>query len=96
MVAGFGTQRNVELLVQAGFSAPEAVKIATYNGAHFMGAADRIGMIEPGKLADLIVIDGNPAENIAHIRRVKWVFKDGIGYDSAKLIEAARGWVGVR
>lgn len=96
VIAGFGDQREVELLVEAGFTPLEAVHIATYNGAQYLGDAERIGTIAAGKLADLVVIKGDPSKKIADIENVEIVFKDGIGYDSAKLIESARGRVGSR
>lgn len=96
VVPGFGDQREVELLVEAGFSPVEAIKIATYNGALYLGELDRIGTLAPGKRADMVLIKGNPAQTIADIEKVEIVFKDGIGYDSAKLIEAVRGSVGIR
>ena len=93
---GFGDQRNYELLIEAGFTALEAVQIMTANGARVLGAFDRYGSVTPGKSADLIVINGNPVTTPAEIRRVTMVFKEGIGYDSAKLIESVRGIVGIR
>ncbi len=92
-LAGFADQRNVELLVEGGFTPLEAIRIATANGARLLGELDRIGTIAEGKQADLLVIDGNPAARIADIRKVKLVFKDGIGYDPAKLLESVRGAV---
>jgi imidazolonepropionase-like amidohydrolase len=96
IVAGFGDQREVELLVEAGFTPLEAIHIATYNGAQFMGDLDRIGTIAAGKQADLVVIKGDPSKQIEDIEKVETVFKDGVGYDSAKLIESVRGMVGSR
>ena len=96
VIAGFGDQREVELLVEAGFTAAEAIHIATYNGAQYLGEADKIGSIAPGRQADLVVIKGDPSKNIEDIENVETVFKDGIGYDSAKLIESVRGMVGSR
>ena len=96
VIAGFGDQREVELLVEAGFTPLEAVHIATYNGAQYLGDAERVGTIAAGKQADLVVIKGDPSKKIADIENVEIVFKDGIGYDSAKLIESARGRVGSR
>jgi hypothetical protein len=96
VIAGFGDQREVELLVEAGFSPLEAIHIATANGAQFMGELDRVGTIAPGKQADLVVIQGDPSKQIEDIERVETVFKDGVGYDSAKLIESVRGLVGSR
>ncbi|MFN2455476.1 MAG: amidohydrolase family protein [Pyrinomonadaceae bacterium] len=96
VVAGFGSQREVELLVEAGFTPTEAIHIATENGANYLGIADRVGTINAGKQADLIVVKGDPSTNINDIEKVEMVFKDGIGYNSAKLIESVRGSVGWR
>jgi len=96
VLPGFGDQREVELLVEAGFTPVEAIRIATLNGALYLNRADKIGTLEPGKAADMILIKGNPAQNILDIEKVETVFKDGLGYDSAKLIESVRGTVGIR
>ena len=90
----FSNQRQVELLAEAGFSPVEAIKIVTMNGATYLGRADRVGSIEVGKQADLVVIDGNPAATIADIRKVELVFKQGVGYDPGKLIASVKGSVG--
>ena len=81
---GFGDQRNYELLIEAGFSPVEAIQIMTLNGAKILGVDDRLGSVAAGKLADLVVIQGNPIATPAEIRKVTIVFKDGVGYDSAK------------
>jgi len=96
VIAGFGDQREVELLVEAGFTPPEAIHIATANGAQYLGDLDRVGTIAPGKQADLVVIKGDPSKKIEDIENVETVFKDGVGYDSAKLIESVGGVVGSR
>jgi adenine deaminase len=96
VIAGYGDQREVELLVEAGFTPLQAIQIATLNGARFMGEDQRIGSIEAGKAADLVLIAGNPAQNIKDIENVELVFKDGVGYDPAKLAKAANGTVGLR
>ena len=96
IVAGFGDLREVELLVEAGFRPVEAIKIASFNGAKFLGEEARIGSIAVGKQADLMVVKGNPATNIADIEKVEIVFKDGVGYDSEKLIQSVQGLVGIR
>jgi imidazolonepropionase-like amidohydrolase len=96
VLPGFGDQRELELLVEAGFTPLEAIKIATHNGALYLGELDRIGSLAAGKQADMVLVKGNPAANIADIRKVETVFKDGVGYDPAKLVEAVRGTVGVR
>ena len=95
MIAGFGDQREVELLVEAGFTPLEAIHIATSNGAEFLGELDRIGTLAAGKAADIVVLQGDPSANIKDIEKVEMVFKDGVGYDSAKLIESVRGQVGL-
>jgi predicted amidohydrolase YtcJ len=94
VVAGFGDQRGVELLVEAGFTPEEAIRIATLNGATFLGEENRIGSLAVGKQADIVIVRGNPSANIADIRKVELVFKDGVGYDPTKLIDSIRGFVG--
>lgn len=95
-IAGFGNQRNLELLIGAGFTVPEAVQIMTGNGAKVLGLLAELGTVEAGKLADLVVMQGDLAANPAAIYRTVTVFKDGVGYDSAKLIAAVKGQVGIR
>jgi len=96
VIAGFGDQREVELLVEAGFTPVEAIHIATSNGAQFLGELDKIGTLAVGKAADIVVVQGDPSSNIKDIERVELVFKDGVGYDSAKLIDSVKGMVGLR
>jgi Amidohydrolase family len=93
VVAGFGDQRELELLVRAGFSPEEAIRIATRNGAGFL-RRDDIGTIARGQRGDLVVVQGNPSVRISDIRRVEIVFKDGIGYDPDALVSAVGGTVG--
>ena len=95
-VPGFGDQREVELLVEAGFTPLEAIQIATSNGAKLLGQQDHFGTITPGKQADLLVIKGDPSRNIQDIRNLVTVFKDGVGYDSAKLLDAVKGRLGLQ
>lgn len=94
-LAGFGDQRELELLVEAGFTPAEAIHIYTENGARFLGEDNRIGTLAQGKQADIVVVDGDPSTRIADIEKTELVFKDGVGYDSAKLIESVRGSVGL-
>ena len=82
------------MLVEAGFSPVEAIKIGTLNGATYLGLADRIGTIAAGKNADLFIVKGNPAANINDVENVIVVFKDGVGYDSAKLLQSVKGRFG--
>ena len=94
-IAGYGNWRAIELLVEAdGFTPLEAIKIATQNGSIALGFDKTIGTIEVGKAADVLVIDGDPSKNISDIRKVQYVFKNGIGYNSKKLFESVKGKVG--
>ena len=96
VLPGYGDQRELELLVEAGFTPLEAIHIATQNGARFLGLDAHIGTIAVGKDADLVVIAGNPAARIDDVENVEIVFKDGVGYDPAKLIRSVEGLVGIR
>jgi imidazolonepropionase-like amidohydrolase len=96
VLPGFGDQRGIELLVDAGFTPVEAIHIATQNGATFLGESESIGSIAAGKAADLVVLSGNPAQSIEDIENVQLVFKDGIGFDPVKLIQSVQGLVGQR
>jgi imidazolonepropionase-like amidohydrolase len=96
VLPGYGDQRGLELLVEAGFTPLEAIHIATQNGATYLGESDQIGSIAAGKAADLVVISGNPAHNIEDIENVQLVFKDGVGFDPQKLTQSVQGLVGLR
>jgi len=96
VLPGFGDQREVELLVEADFTPLEAIHIATANGAEWLGETSRIGTLAPGKQANLVVMHRHPSKDISDIEKVEMVFKDGVGYDSAKLIESVRGMVALR
>ena len=94
-IAGYGNWRAIELLVEAdGFTPLEAIKIATLNGSIALGFDKTIGTIETGKSADLLIIDGDPSKNISDIRKVLFVFKNGVGYNSKKLFDSVKGKVG--
>jgi enamidase len=95
VVPGFSNQRQLELLVEAGFTPLEAISIGTLNGARYLGRDPRIGSIEVGKQADLVVVAGDPSAVIGDVRRVETVFKGGIGFDPARLIESVQGQVGI-
>ena len=96
VLPGFGDQKEVELLVEAGLTPIEAIQIMALNGATYLGQQDRIGSIAAGKQADLVLIKGDPSKRIEDIENVETVFKDGVGYDSKKLIDSVRGQVGIR
>ena len=96
VVPGYADQRGLQLLVEAGFTPVEAIHIATQNGAIFLGEDGMIGTISPGKAADLVVLSGNPAQNIDAVETVEVVFKDGLGYDPVKLTQSVQGLLGLR
>jgi len=96
VIAGYGDQREIELLVQAGFRPEEAIKIATRNGAEFLGIAESVGTIETGKQANLVVVAGDPTQRIKDIENVEVVFKAGAGFDPVKLVQSVQGVVGLR
>jgi imidazolonepropionase-like amidohydrolase len=96
VLAGYADLREIELLNKAGISMPDAVKIATLNGAKYLGIAERVGSTEAGKQADLVVIAGDPGERISDIRNVQTVYRIGKGFDSKKMMDDVRGVVGLR
>jgi imidazolonepropionase-like amidohydrolase len=95
VIPGFSNQRQIELLVDAGFSPLEAISIGTLNGARYLGRETRIGSIAKGKQADLVVLNGNPSTTIGDIRKVDMVFRQGVGFSPTKLIDSVRGSVGL-
>lgn len=96
VVAGLANHRQIELLVEAGFTVAEAIKIATLNGAHFLGVDGEVGSIEVGKVADLMIVKGDVEKRISDIRNVFYVFKDGVGYDSSGIFDGLKGKVGLQ
>ena len=95
VIPGFSNHRQIELLVEAGFTPLEAISIATLNGAKYLGRDARVGSIAAGKQADLVVVNGDPSTTIADVRKVERVFKAGVGYDPAKLVASVSGRVGL-
>jgi hypothetical protein len=93
---GFGDQRNYLLLLEAGFTPAQAIQVMTANGAKILGADSAYGTITPGKYADLVVMRGDLVATPGAVENVTIVFKQGVGFDSAKLIESVKGQVGVR
>ncbi len=96
VLPGFGDQREIELLVEAGLTPLQAIQVLTENGAKYLGRQDQIGTLAAGKQADLVLIKGDPSKTIDDIENVETVFKVGVGYDSKKLIDSVRGQVGIR
>ena len=96
VIAGHGSLREIELLVEAGLTPVQAIQVASFHGARLLGVADEVGSIERGKAADLVLVAGNPARAIGEIRQIEIVFKDGVGFDAARLLEAVKGCVGIQ
>jgi imidazolonepropionase-like amidohydrolase len=95
-LAGYGNWRAIELLVEAGLTPLEAIEVATHNGAKLLKIDAQTGSLEPGKAADLIIVNGDPSQTISDLRKAEIVFKDGIGYDSQKLFDSVKGLVGIQ
>ena len=95
VIPGYADRHTLELLVEAGFSFEQSVKICSLNAAEFLGRDKETGTIEIGKRADLVLINGNPLNDIKDVRKTEIVFKNGIGYDSKKLFDSVKGKVGL-
>ncbi|HMB91313.1 MAG TPA: amidohydrolase family protein [Rhodothermales bacterium] len=96
VLPGYGNQRGFELLVEAGFTVPEALEIATANGAEALGIAHEVGRVAQGYVADLVILNGDLAAEPSVIRDIEVVFKDGMGFNPKKLIADVQGQVGYR
>ncbi|HEX8326133.1 MAG TPA: amidohydrolase family protein [Hymenobacter sp.] len=94
-IAGYSNRRQIELLVEAGFTPVQAIKVSTLNGATYLGREKEIGTIEAGKQGDLVLINGDPEKDIQQVRQMEIVFKNGVGFDSVKLFESMKGKVGL-
>ena len=95
VIPGYSAKREIELLVENGFSFEQAIRIATLNGATYLGRDRNIGTLAVGKRADIVVIDGDPLKDPTAIENMPLVFKNGIGYDTAKIFAAMKGTVGL-
>ena len=94
LLPGFAYHRELFAMVHAGLPEIAVLKAATINGANALGIGDKLGSIEPGKLADLFVIKGNPFEDIKTTRNIQFVMKDGAIYDPDLLLKSAEGMIG--
>ena len=94
-VAGYGNMRLIELMAEAQFKLTDIIKIASLDGAKYLEQEDSIGSVAVGKQADLVLIDGDLESDIANIRKIELVFKDGIGFDSPAIFESMKGKVGM-
>jgi enamidase len=95
VIPGYSNQRQIELLVEEGFTPLEAIKIATLNGAIYLGRDKTIGSLVVGKQADLVLMVGDPSANIGDVRKVDAVFRKGVALDPVKLIDSVKGKVGI-
>ena len=94
LLPGFAFHRELLAMVYAGLPNISVLKAATINGANALGVADKLGSIEPGKLADLYVTKGNPLNNIKTARNIQLVIKNGVIYDPDTLLKSAEGMIG--
>ena len=94
--SGFSVHRELLSFALAGIPAADVIKFATINAARAMGLGDRLGSIEAGKLADLVVVRGNPLDDIRNTRNVDLVIKAGKVYDARELLRSVEGTIGPR
>ena len=92
--SGFGVHREMHALNRSGIPTAAVLRIATINGARALGVDDRLGTLEAGKLADLVILEGNPLADIRNTRRVRIVVRNGVAYDAVALLESAKGRIG--
>ncbi|QKJ29940.1 amidohydrolase family protein [Mucilaginibacter mali] len=95
VVSGYSNHREIELLVEGGFTPEQAIKICTLNGAMYLGRQGDIGSIAPGKKADLVLLNGDLSADIKNIRKTDMVFKNGAAFDSQKIFDSVKGHVGM-
>ena len=94
-IAGYSDFREIELLVEAGFSVAQAIKVCTLNGAIYLKRDKEIGTIGAGKKADLVLVNGDLSSDVKNIRKTEIVFKNGVGFDSQKIFATVKGQVGM-
>jgi imidazolonepropionase-like amidohydrolase len=87
-LAGFSLHRELELYAAAGIPAPKVLQLATLGAARVMKRDQELGSIAPGKLADVILVEGDPAARISDIYKVRTVIKDGVVYQVSDLDRA--------
>jgi len=95
VISGYSNHREIELLVEGGFTPEQAIKICTMNGAAYLDREKEIGTVAPGKKADLVLVDGDLTADIKNIRKTEIVFKNGVGFDSQKIFDSVKGRVGM-
>jgi len=91
LLPGFSLWREMEIFAEAGLSPMEILKTATINGAFAIGRSDLLGSLQGGMLADFVILDMNPLENISHVRNVFKIVKGGVVYEPEKLLKPLEG-----
>ncbi|MBS1664111.1 MAG: amidohydrolase family protein [Bacteroidetes bacterium] len=94
-IAGYSDYREIELLIEGGFTVPQAIQVCTLNGARYLGREKNIGTIQSGKQADLVLIDGDLTKDIKNIRKTTLVFKNGTAFDSQKIFATVKEKIGI-
>jgi imidazolonepropionase-like amidohydrolase len=94
MLPGFAYHRELLAMTYAGLPPVAVLKAATINGATALGVADRLGSVETGKFADLVVVNGNPLEDIKTARSIRLVLKEGVVHYPKTLLFSAEGKIG--
>jgi len=94
LLPGFAYHRELLAMTYAGLPPSAVLQAATINGANALGIEDKLGSVEPGKLADLFVVSGNPVDDIKAARNVRFVIKDGVVHDPEALLRTAEGKIG--
>jgi len=95
VIAGYANIREIELLVEAGLSVPQAIQVSSLNGAKYLGKDTEIGTVAKGKIADLVLINGDLEADASNLRNIELVFKNGVGYNSKRMFDSVRGAVGI-
>ncbi len=93
-ISGFAVHRELHAMALAGIPPAAVLKAATINGARALNVSGYLGTVEPGKFADLVIMNGNPLEDIRNTRNVRIVMKAGVVYDSRELLDAVKGKIG--
>jgi len=94
LLPGFAYHRELLAMTYAGLPPAAVLKAATINGASALGIEDKLGSIEAGKRADLVVVSGNPVDDIKAARNIRFVIKDGVVHDPEALLRSAEGKIG--
>ncbi|MGH9837970.1 MAG: amidohydrolase family protein [Blastocatellia bacterium] len=91
LLPGYSLWREMDLFAEAGLKPMDVLKAATINGAFAIGRSDQLGSVEAGKLADFVILNANPLENISHARAVHRVVKGGVIYHPEEILKSLKG-----